>query len=348
MEGGVDIVRPGLGRSDRDAPATQRPQEPEGDAGLAGARMRARRSSARSSPGPGPRIGNRTLSAGHRPAYKAPMGFNLGDDRTDESRDKGESLRRGWTTGACATAATKAALTALVTGDFPDPVTITLPQGRDAGLRAEPHRTAPATAPWRRSSRMPATIPTSPICAEIVATLRFGAPGSGIVFRAGPGVGTVTREGLPHRGRRTGDQSGAAADDARRRRGALRRTRPVGGCRDHPVGHRWRGAGGQDLEPAPRHSRRPVDPRHDRHRPPLLLLGLDPLHPSRHRRGAGGRARPCRRRHRLGQRGCGAGAASGAAGDRLSRHGRLRRRPAQISARPSGARASPSPAASPS
>ena len=38
-------------------------------------------------------------------------------------------LRRGWTTGACATAATKAAYTALVTGDFPDPVTITLPGG---------------------------------------------------------------------------------------------------------------------------------------------------------------------------------------------------------------------------
>jgi hypothetical protein len=32
------------------------------------------------------------------------------------------ALRRGWTTGACATAATKAALTALLTGEFPDPV----------------------------------------------------------------------------------------------------------------------------------------------------------------------------------------------------------------------------------
>ncbi len=34
-------------------------------------------------------------------------------------------LRRGWTTGACATAATRAAATALLTGAFPDPVTIT-------------------------------------------------------------------------------------------------------------------------------------------------------------------------------------------------------------------------------
>ncbi|MGH6874379.1 MAG: cobalt-precorrin-5B (C(1))-methyltransferase, partial [Aestuariivirgaceae bacterium] len=38
-------------------------------------------------------------------------------------------LRRGWTTGACATAATKAAFTALVTGKPPASVEITLPRG---------------------------------------------------------------------------------------------------------------------------------------------------------------------------------------------------------------------------
>ena len=39
-------------------------------------------------------------------------------------------LRYGWTTGACATAATTAAYTALLTGSFPDPVEITLPKGQ--------------------------------------------------------------------------------------------------------------------------------------------------------------------------------------------------------------------------
>ena len=39
------------------------------------------------------------------------------------------SLRRGWTTGACATAAAKAAYAALLGGTFPDPVPITLPGG---------------------------------------------------------------------------------------------------------------------------------------------------------------------------------------------------------------------------
>ncbi len=39
-------------------------------------------------------------------------------------------LRRGWTTGACAAAATRAAFHAILTGRFPDPVRITLPGGQ--------------------------------------------------------------------------------------------------------------------------------------------------------------------------------------------------------------------------
>ena len=43
----------------------------------------------------------------------------------------GAPLKRGWTTGACATAALTAAYQALLTGEFPDPVTITLPKGQE-------------------------------------------------------------------------------------------------------------------------------------------------------------------------------------------------------------------------
>ena len=38
-------------------------------------------------------------------------------------------LRRGWTTGACAAAATRAALLRLWGGDWPSEVSITLPRG---------------------------------------------------------------------------------------------------------------------------------------------------------------------------------------------------------------------------
>jgi cobalt-precorrin-5B (C1)-methyltransferase len=43
-------------------------------------------------------------------------------------------LRRGWTTGACATAAAKAAYVALVSGTFPDPVEIVLPNGKSVAF----------------------------------------------------------------------------------------------------------------------------------------------------------------------------------------------------------------------
>jgi len=43
-----------------------------------------------------------------------------------ESAKKSEDLRYGWTTGACATAATKSALSALFGHGFLDPVSITV------------------------------------------------------------------------------------------------------------------------------------------------------------------------------------------------------------------------------
>src|SRR3984893_3450022 len=106
------------------------------------------------------------------------------------------ALRRGWTTGACATAAAKAAYAALLTGEFPDPVEVTLPRGvRPAFALALHRRDADfATAGVIKDA---GDDPDVTHGALVLATVRAGAPGSGIVFRAGDGVGTVTRAGLP-------------------------------------------------------------------------------------------------------------------------------------------------------
>ncbi|MBW8482148.1 cobalt-precorrin-5B (C(1))-methyltransferase [Actinomadura sp. PM05-2] len=105
-------------------------------------------------------------------------------------------LRYGWTTGACATAATKAAHTALLTGEFPDPVEIVLPRGQRPAfaLAVEELADGAATAGIVKDA---GDDPDVTHGALVRSTVRPGPPGSGVVFRAGPGVGTVTKPGLP-------------------------------------------------------------------------------------------------------------------------------------------------------
>ncbi|MEU3748586.1 MULTISPECIES: cobalt-precorrin-5B (C(1))-methyltransferase [Streptomyces] len=113
-----------------------------------------------------------------------------------EAQLKHTGLRPGWTTGACATAATTAAYTALLTGDFPDPVTITLPKGQTPAfaLTAESLEGATAMAAVVKDA---GDDPDVTHGAVIRSTVRLLPPGSGVVFRAGDGVGTVTLPGLP-------------------------------------------------------------------------------------------------------------------------------------------------------
>ena len=105
-------------------------------------------------------------------------------------------LRTGWTTGACATAAATAAYTALLTGEFPDPVSILLPRGQRPAfaLAVEELGAGWATAGVVKDA---GDDPDVTHGALITVTVRPGAPGAGVTFAAGPGVGTVTRPGLP-------------------------------------------------------------------------------------------------------------------------------------------------------
>ncbi|MDT4891182.1 MAG: cobalt-precorrin-5B (C1)-methyltransferase [Pseudonocardiales bacterium] len=106
------------------------------------------------------------------------------------------ALRYGWTTGACATAATKAAYTALLTGEFPDPVAITLPRGQTPSFALTRQRVVVDEAA-ASITKDAGDDPDVTHAAVITATIRPGAPGSGVVFVAGDGVGTVTKPGLP-------------------------------------------------------------------------------------------------------------------------------------------------------
>ena len=103
-------------------------------------------------------------------------------------------LRRGWTTGTCATAAVKAAFWALRVGAFPNPVSITLPKGEQPSF---PLALAEKGEGWARVgiTKDAGDDPDVTHGALIVATLRLG--GSGVRFKAGEGVGIVTKPGLP-------------------------------------------------------------------------------------------------------------------------------------------------------
>jgi cobalt-precorrin-5B (C1)-methyltransferase len=116
-----------------------------------------------------------------------------------ESEDfapEGGPLRRGWTTGACAIAATKAALSALLGRGFVDPVAITLPGGQmpSFALAHEAQGDGFAEAGIIKDA---GDDPDVTHGALVIARVMRGAAGSGVTFQAGAGVGMVTKPGLP-------------------------------------------------------------------------------------------------------------------------------------------------------
>lgn len=113
------------------------------------------------------------------------------------AQSNSSTLRRGWTTGACATAAMKAALTGLITGCVPDTITITLPKNKTPRFAITHHT-------FHHDGSVSASVikdagddPDVTHHAEIVARVRPTPPGTGTTFTAGHGVGTITKAGLP-------------------------------------------------------------------------------------------------------------------------------------------------------
>ncbi len=106
------------------------------------------------------------------------------------------TLRRGWSTGACAAGAASAALEALLTGRFPAQVTINLPRGKQPTFMILQSRISNGVA-LASIIKDAGDDPDVTHGAEIVAEVQAGKPGAGITFQAGDGVGTVTLPGLP-------------------------------------------------------------------------------------------------------------------------------------------------------
>lgn len=118
----------------------------------------------------------------------------MADSADDAPTDR--PLRRGWTTGACATAAAKAALGALTEGRFPDPVTITLPGGQMPAFALAHEATGEG---WAEAGiiKDAGDDPDVTHGALVVTRVTKSSAGAGVTFHAGDGVGTVTRPGLP-------------------------------------------------------------------------------------------------------------------------------------------------------
>ena len=117
------------------------------------------------------------------------------DEHPQELSLPDRPLRRGWTTGACAAAAAAAAFRALLTGKFTDPVTIRLPRGERPSFPLA-HASLDESAASAGIVKDAGDDPDVTHGVEVVATVARAAAGTGVTFRAGDGVGTVTRPGL--------------------------------------------------------------------------------------------------------------------------------------------------------
>jgi cobalt-precorrin-5B (C1)-methyltransferase len=113
----------------------------------------------------------------------------------EEKRRKG-ALRTGYTTGTTATAATKGALYALISGKPADYVTVSLPKGRTASLKIAWTRREFDGRVTCAAIKDGGDDPDATHGAEICSTVSFGEKPNEINIDGGKGVGRVTKPGL--------------------------------------------------------------------------------------------------------------------------------------------------------
>ena len=136
-------------------------------------------------------------------------GNGNGAPESDYSRPtvRGKGMRTGYTTGSCAAAASKAAVTALLTGNPIDGVTIHLPIGRDADFKIHrcewvdrtPGSEKVLCSVIKDGGDDPDVTHGAEICVTVFITPAAQGDGpstqQGVTIKGGVGVGTVTLPG---------------------------------------------------------------------------------------------------------------------------------------------------------
>lgn len=105
-----------------------------------------------------------------------------------------KTLRRGWTTGACASAAVKGALLRLWGGSWPDEVALLLPRGERPVFGLVACAEGPG---WAECGVIKDAGDDPDVTHGCIVMARVAPGGQGVRFAAGEGVGMVTRAGLP-------------------------------------------------------------------------------------------------------------------------------------------------------
>jgi cobalt-precorrin-5B (C1)-methyltransferase len=106
-----------------------------------------------------------------------------------------QALRTGWTTGTCASAAAKAAATALDTGEMLHTVEVGLPDGRRVSFQVDECTLIPGQEAEAVVVKDAGDDPDVTHGARLTATVRWRDE-PGVVLEGGVGVGVVTKPGL--------------------------------------------------------------------------------------------------------------------------------------------------------
>jgi cobalt-precorrin-5B (C1)-methyltransferase len=136
------------------------------------------------------------MKSDHESTSANPGKLDLPLQRYDLSALTDAGLRRGYTTGSCATAAVKAALLALLCNECPEVVNVSLPDGLHfLRIPIDHVRREPGSAAYAEVIKDGGDDPDQTHRAAIFARVQCNNLGN-IVFQRGEGVGVVTQAGL--------------------------------------------------------------------------------------------------------------------------------------------------------